>query len=120
MSDFRTRMQKGRDGWAAKTEVPLIGIVLKDGDNNLPAILTISTRKSSRGGLATGCSVAFVSGHFMRHRMFKDFNQNYTTDEAARCTEKNIEKMHNAALADITTIEAAAREHYARYGVEDL
>jgi hypothetical protein len=113
MQNLETRMNKGRDGWQAKTEIPLDGITITDGDKVKAGILTISTRKHSLGGLSTGCSVAFRDGNFMTHRVYTDFNANYTRDPNARCTEKAIERMHGEALADIATIESAVRDHYA-------
>jgi hypothetical protein len=118
MKNLETRMNKGRDGWQAKTEIPLEGISITDGDKVKPAILTISTRKHSRGGLSTGCSVAFRDGNFMTHRVYTDFNVAYTRDPNARCTEKAIERMHSEALADIATIESAVRDHYAALEAE--
>ena len=105
-----TRIYKGRDGWQAKTEIDLEGVTLTEGDKVKPAILTISTRKTSRG-LETGCSVAFRDGMFMTHRLYEDFNARFAASDA-RCTEKAIRTMHDDALAKLDTIKTAALEHY--------
>ena len=113
MQNIETRMTKGKNGWNAKTELPLEGITLTDGDKVKPAILTISTRKHHRGGMVTDCSVAFRDGHFMTHRLYTDYSQSYTRDLNARCTEKTVERMHKEAVDNIAEIESAARDHYA-------
>ena len=113
MTKPATRMSKGRNGWEAKTELPLDGITREDHTGTCPAILTISTMKTSRGGLVTSCSVAFRSGMFMSHRLYEDFSQRYTYAPNARCTEKAVATMQDQALADLALIEQAARDHYA-------
>lgn len=110
MNEPTTNMRKGRDGWEAKTEMPLPGLTLTEGDKVKPAILTISTSKTSRG-LETGCSVAFRDDMFMTHRLYEDFNARFAAKDT-RCTEKAIREMHDAALAKLDTIKAAALAHY--------
>ena len=112
MREPETFLRKGYDGWEAKTEIPLDGITIEDHNGTCPALLTIRTAKTSRGGLATSASVAFRSGAFMTHRLYQDYSQRYTSDPAARCTEKNVQRMHDAALADRDLIVATARAHY--------
>ena len=108
-----TYMRKGYNGWTAKTELPLEGITREDHNGTCQAILTISTAKTSRGGLATSASVAFKSGAFMSHLLYQDFNANYKTEPDARCTVKAVERLHDEALADLELIVTAARNHYA-------
>ena len=116
MEKPNTYMSKGRDGWAAKTEIPLDGVTREDHTGTCPAILTIRTAKTSHGGIATNCSVAFRSGKFMSHMLYQDFSQRYAYDANARCTEKAVRTSHDAALADLALIERAARDHYAGNG----
>lgn len=110
MTEPNTRIQKGRDGWEAKTELLLDGLTLTERDKVKQGYLTISTRKTSRG-LETGCSVAFRDGMFMTHRLYEDFNARFAASDA-RCTEKAIRTMHAAALDKLDTIKAAALAHY--------
>lgn len=110
---MHTTVEKGRNGWEAKTEIPLDGITREDHTGTCPAILTIRTSKPSRGGVVTHCSVAFRSGAFMSHRLHEDYSQRYDYDPNARCTEKAIKTAHDTALADFDRIEQAARDHYA-------
>lgn len=105
-----TRINKGRDGWQAKTEIDLPGLILTDREKTKQGVLTISTRKTSRG-LETGISVAFRDGMFMTHRLYEDFNARYAAS-AARCTEKAIRTMHDEALAKLETLKDHAYAHY--------
>ena len=112
MEKPQTHMRKGRDGWTAKTEIPLEGITREDHTGTCPAILSINTSKASRGGLQTTVSVAFQSGAFMSHRLYEDFSGRFAAEPTARCTEKAIERMHDAALAKLDSIVDSARRHY--------
>lgn len=99
-----TRMGKGRNGWECDTDLTLFG-------NH---ILNIQTRKASRGGIYSSASVGVREGHFMSHRMYRDFRVIVDQRPDMRCTEKNVEKLHDEATARMAEIVTKALEHYAK------
>ena len=110
MNEPTTNIRKGRDGWEAKTEMPITGLTITEGDKVKQGYLTIRTGKTSRG-IETGATVAFRDGMFMTHRLYEDFNVRFAA-RASRCTEKAIREIHADALAKLDTIMGAALAHY--------
>jgi len=95
---------KGRDGWEARSLLPLF-------DNMM---LKIRTNKASeKGWLATYVSAVRIEGDFETHRMFADFHivANKTT---GRATEKSILELHENTLGYLDDIKAQALAHYAK------
>ena len=94
-----TRIQKGRDGWVAKTIIAL-------GSKN--RVLVISTYKTT-GGVVTQQSVNTEKDGFLAWEMFGDFSKRLM-HKGVRCTEKTVTDLHQQALSvsDLTMSEAAA------------
>lgn len=93
-----TRISKGRDGWQAKTVLPL-GFDKR--------VLVISTYKTT-GGVVTQQQVMKLDDHgCMSFMMFGDFSKR-TMFKGVRCTEKTITEIHKQAtdVSDLTMSEA--------------
>ena len=100
MTEYNFRIAKGRDGWAAETRIKL-------DDHGLPGrVLELSTYKSSRGGVWTHAQCLKLEGGFVTFVIFQDFSKTVQQDRKARCTEKTVETMHQAALAQADAIVA--------------
>ncbi len=108
-----TRIEKGHDGWQAKTELDLPGVTRVDHTGTCQGVLTIRTAKMSRGGLQTSASVAFRSGMFMSHLLYQDYNVAVERNDS-RCTEKAIRTLHDKALAILPELIVEATAHYAK------
>lgn len=100
--EMTTRINKGREGWEAKTSVDM------GADNR---VLIISTHKTT-GGMVASATVNTRDGDFLVWDMFGDFNQR-TKYPGARCTEKTVRDLHQQALDVIDQTMAAAKAHYA-------
>lgn len=99
-----TRIYKGRDGWQAQTDTEL--------DNN--RVLRLNTYKSGRGGVITNASVhTVISGSFLQHELFGDYNKNAIEERTARCTEKTVTTQHQAAQGQLDAIKLAVANFYA-------
>lgn len=97
---MNTTISKGRNGWEARTIVPL--------ERGEGYRLKVSTYKGDRG-LVTYASTERLDGHFVTFRMFRDFHMTVLR-EPTRCTEKAVREQHQRALdqlADILAREAA-------------
>lgn len=100
-----TRYSKDHDGHRATTSSLLPnGLTLK-----------VTTRKGSNGNLTTTascCKRDTTDGiGFETHRVFQDFYQTIAKQKA-RCTEKTIKTMHEAALLNFDLITQEALNHY--------
>lgn len=93
-----TCIGKGREGWEAKTELPM-------GTKN--RVLVIHTHKTT-GGMVTSTQIMTEDKGYMSFMMFGDFSKR-TMFKGARCTEKTVNELHQLALnvSDITMNEAA-------------
>jgi hypothetical protein len=105
-----SRVFKGRDGWQAETEVPLVG----------RKILTIDTRKGSRGlrTAITGVTLA-EDGRSTTWMMFGDFSEKIDAAPGTRCTEKTVREAHNAALLGVEGLKTRALAFYAAKEAKD-
>lgn len=103
-------MRKGREGWEAETEIPLIG----------RRVLKVHTRKTSRG-LRCSASAVELSADGLSYTwvMFGDFGEKLADNPTARCTEKTVKEMHAAALVDIEAVKARALAFYAAKAEKD-
>lgn len=109
----QTFSRKGRLGWQAETEIALPGVTKTDHNGECQGYLKIYTAKSERGGIYSSASVAFRSGAFMTHGLYRDFSVRIKNLPDARCTEKSIMTLHNESLARLDEITRAALDHYA-------
>lgn len=97
-------MRKGREGWEAESEIPLIG----------RRVLKVHTRKTSRGLRCSASAVELsADGRSYTWVMFGDFGEKLADNPTARCTEKTVKEMHAAALVDIEAVKARALAFYA-------
>lgn len=97
---------------------------LEYGDAARPqrAVLTLSTRKYSRGGLISDATVYWVSQH-SRQCMISfagdgDFTKRLlVTDRTVKATQKNLDKCSKGAflLEVVVMLVDAAKAHYAPY-----
>lgn len=98
-----------RNGFEAKSRIPLDCI-------GLPAskVLHIDTGKRSRGGVH---SCALVSEHgadgIVTFAMFSDYFKEIYRDDG-RCTESNVKRAHQHALAELPATLEAVKAHYAQ------
>lgn len=111
MTTHNVNLTRGRDGWEAKTDVPL---------DFLPGnrVLAIHTSKSGRGGVSANGTVMTIekdtgSGYSGRSFiLFQDFSKTLAFDRTVRTTEKTVSAIHAQALAALPDTLAAIRAHY--------
>ena len=97
---------KGRDGWSARSRVAL-------DDYGLPGrILDINTYKGFRGGVWTHAQCVKIEGGFQSFVIYGDFSKTVLEDRKARCTEKNVKQMQEAAIAQRDTLIAECVNFY--------
>lgn len=90
-----THVYKGNDGFRAKTDISLPN----------RGVLTLSTYKSSSGGLVSNATRQEDTGNgFLSYMMYSDFSERQEWDRLARCTEKNVKAQHDKHLANIKEI----------------
>ncbi len=103
-----TSMQKGRDGWAAQTDIEL---QLKPMEQDAKRILRIQTSKA-RCGISTSASVWKLDGRGMMSTvLYGDFRKTIAV-AASRCTEKSVRTLHDTALASKADLLAQVNAHY--------
>lgn len=107
---MRTQVYKGRDGWKAETVVPLEGDEIKKGER----ILQLTTYKCTRG-LLTSASVAVKTDFGFTFAIYQDYHKSVTLSKS-RCTEKNVEVQHQAAVNDLQFLIQEARAFYLNKG----
>lgn len=105
-NDLEIGIYKGRDGWSARSRVAL-------DDHGLPGrILDISTYKSGRGGVWTHAQCLKIEGGFESFVIFGDFSKTIQQDRKARCTEKTVKQMQQAAVAQRDALLAECVNFY--------
>lgn len=101
-----TSMQKGRDGWAAQTDIELGPL-----EQDAKRILRIQTSKA-RCGISTRASVWKIDGRgTMSTVLFGDFSKTIATANN-RCTEKSVQTLHDTALASKDDVLCQVDAHY--------
>ncbi len=101
-----TSMQKGRDGWAAQTDIELEPM-----EQDAKRILRIQTSKA-RCGISTSASVWKLDGRgTMSTELYGDFRKTIAV-ATNRCTEKAVRTLHETALASKTEVLAQVNAHY--------
>lgn len=104
-----TSMQKGRDGWNAKTDIELEPIGPMEPDAK--RILRIETSKA-RAGISTCASVWKLDGRgSMSTILYGDFRKTIAV-ESSRCTEKSVKTLHENALASKADLLAQVNAYY--------
>jgi hypothetical protein len=84
--------------WIAKTDIDLPN----------GKLLTITTRKSTNGGLLSSASVASYEKGFLTHVMHQDFNIRIKDSIPKRVTAKVVEQHHNSIDFDSVKLQALA------------
>lgn len=107
MSKIPFVLYKDRDGWMARSRIELEPHGLEAG-----RVLDLQTYKSPRGGLWTYAQCGTVKGHAFTFIVFQDFSKPIQQNPKARCTEKAVQTMHQAAL---DAIEPTLAEVVSRY-----
>ena len=75
-------------------------------------VLQISTHKVNDGSIVTRASVSTRDGAFLSHMVYRDFSQCIKTS-MDRCTAKNVNAQHEAAMAKLPEIQEAVTAWYA-------
>jgi hypothetical protein len=75
-------------------------------------VLQISTHKVSNGAIVTRASVSTRDGAFLSHMVYRDFSQCIKISKD-RCTAKNVNAQHEAAMAKLPEIQEAVTAWYA-------
>jgi hypothetical protein len=91
-------------GWQAETKVDTPDL----GEGRF---LKLSTHKVDGGGLVTTATVCTKTDGGYSFVMFQDYSKAVTRSKS-RCTDKNVEIQHTAALNDLEFILTDARIHY--------
>jgi hypothetical protein len=91
-----------RGNWRAEDNVDLVAA----------KVLTITTNKVSDGSIVTRASVSTKDGAFMSHMVYRDFSQCIKISKD-RCTAKNVNAQHEAAMAKLPEIQEAVTAWYA-------
>lgn len=104
-----TSMQKGRDGWAAQTDIELEPMGPMEPDAK--RILRIETSKA-RAGISTYASVWKLDGRgSMSTILYGDFRKTVAV-ASNRCTEKSVKTLHETALASKADLLAQVNAYY--------
>ena len=104
-----TSMKKGRDGWAAQTDIELEPLGPMEPDAK--RILRIQTSKA-RCGISTRASVWKLDGRgCMSTVLFGDFSKTVAVANN-RCTEKSVKTLHDTALASKSDLLTQVNVHY--------
>lgn len=108
--NYQTIIQKGQDGWNAKSEAVL-------GETPEGTIILSLRTSKARGGLASTASVSIRSvknGYAVDTTvLFEDFfKSNIAPTPCNRIKEKAIELAHQAALAYMESLIAHAKAFY--------
>ncbi|GKS87470.1 hypothetical protein AVMA1855_24980 [Acidovorax sp. SUPP1855] len=107
---METKIYKDRDGWNAKTVVPL--------DERRELVIRTSRRQIG-GGLLTSATCWSIGAagsqtHVMGYGTGDgDFSTRIVTTQPPRITEKVVAQQHEMALRQIDAIRQAAQLHYA-------
>lgn len=125
MSDFSVtvNISKGRDGYQAKTRIKLPGVTPVVCKGNMgngkvgETVLDITTGKASGKGISTFASVSFLDNQgFLSMALAQDYSKRIAQSDA-RCTEKSVKALHEAALGTLSTILLDVKAYYAERGL---
>ncbi|MDR0458501.1 MAG: hypothetical protein LBH10_05695 [Burkholderiaceae bacterium] len=109
---MQTCVQKGRNGWEAKTTLNL-------GENQVLSIRTSKSLVAHGGPLDTTASVASVDEHgTLTHVIdfglgWGDYSATVLRRALPRVTEKSVREQQETALASLEQIKARVARHYA-------
>lgn len=101
MTNIPFVLYKDRDGWTARSRIELEPHGLEAG-----RVLDVMTYKGPRGGIWTNVRCGKVEDRCFSFMLFQDFSKTVCEDRKARCTEKAVQTMHQAALAQADAIVA--------------
>jgi len=114
-----TLTKSDRNGWEAKSIIPLPGVIEKDVmscDTPGLAQLEITTGKQYNGGLRASATVVYKTDYGFRHAISfvgaGDYSRPVKTNPLARCTEKSVRELHEASLDYLDTILLDVANHY--------
>ncbi len=97
-----TRIYKDiRDGWMARTEVPL------EDDREI----RLSTYKDYTGKLVTRAQVGVAKANSFTFVIFQDYHKTLAANKV-RCTAKAVTQQHETALSQLPTIIADVTRFY--------
>lgn len=101
--NIKTTIYKSpRDGWTAKSVIPLAA----------PHSLRVDTYKSRRGLVTVASRVEDSTDGSFSFEVFGDFNAR-VVESAARCTEKTVTEQHNGVLSNVADLIAKCDAFYA-------